>query len=683
MGGALSAPVLHSVAERAPAFRGDIQGLRAVAVILVVIFHTGFALPGGFVGVDVFFVISGFLIIGLIDREVATSGRLDLRRFFARRVRRLLPALAVMTSATVPLSALIIEVGAPLGTVIRTAIGTSLLFANGVLYVEQDYFAPAAERNPLLHAWSLSVEEQFYIAVPVLLALLVLLVRRRHDDRSIASRWRHGAVFVLAVGTAGSFALSVLLVDRAAMTLGLADPTAFAFYSPATRAWEFGAGGLLALAGASPPGTRRGTRLDSATGAIGLVLILGAALLLDGTDPFPGFRALPVVLGTLLILRVGRDDARRVVGHVLDIPLLRWLGDLSYGWYLWHWPAIVLARALWGSSPLVVWSAVLASLALAALSFRFVEERFRHDASLVGLRAVGLAVLCAGVPLAIAAAISPVNAAVADRLDIGAGAESWSRATCHFRREPEEAWPRERCISSGDATDPTRSVDVLLIGDSHADALADGLLEATRRQGLTLGVLTVSSQPALGSHRWQDTFERLVDQERPRVVVLASRTSAYLNPVLYGHWTGASWVDEVTAVEEWVARASDAVSVYRSSGARVLWVHGVPEFPPDEGGRELGPTLVQQERLFRSLSLAELRAQRGGVVDAVRSALEGIPGVALFDPADVLCTPVCRNGAEDTYFYYDDNHLNATGSRLLTEELEAALAALLNTVRSG
>ncbi|MBU6280558.1 MAG: acyltransferase, partial [Actinomycetales bacterium] len=313
--------------------RADIQGLRAIAVLLVVAFHAGLPVPGGFVGVDVFFVISGFVITGLLLREFAGSGRLNFRRFYSRRFRRLIPALALVVTVTALLA---IPLQSPFGAqqvTAKTGIGSMLLLANAVIYqVSGAYFDGPAELNALLNTWSLSVEEQFYLLFPAVLAVGWWLSRRwfsRVGHREL------GAITLVALLSGASFALSVWFTFADHPIGFIERPAQFAFYASLTRAWEFGAGALLAFAAQRwQPSQRAGLILGSA----GAVLLILSVFLIDGAVPFPGWAALPPVAATLLLIAAGPTSA---TGRALSVGVMVWIGALSYSWYLWHWPLIV------------------------------------------------------------------------------------------------------------------------------------------------------------------------------------------------------------------------------------------------------------------------------------------------------------------------------------------------------
>ncbi len=365
-------------------FRPDIEGLRAVAVVVVVLFHARIAVfAGGFVGVDVFFVLSGFLITRLLLREVASTGTISLRRFWARRARRLLPASCVVVVATVLASQVLLSPIAqrPLATDAIAASGFVLnfVFASRL----GDYFASQLGRtpSPLLHFWSLAVEEQFYLFWP--LALLGLRRRPRRYRRLVT-------VMMIAVA---------LVSFWACVWMTRAHPTG-AFYLLPARMWELAIGGLVAVGGTA-------WRLVSPTARavaawIGVAGIATAVVTFDGSIAFPGTAALLPVLGTALIVVSGGSDAAPFAPLVvLRHPALQWIGRRSYAIYLWHWPALVLAEAKWGPLSLGQrFAAIGVALLLSAASLRLVEDPVRHSAWVAARPGRGLALgasLCATV----------------------------------------------------------------------------------------------------------------------------------------------------------------------------------------------------------------------------------------------------------------------------------------------
>lgn len=357
-------------------FRPDIEGLRAVAVLAVVLFHASVpGVPGGYVGVDVFFVISGFLITGLLWREVSSIGTVRMSHFYGARARRLLPAAATVGVVTSIASALLVpslEAKAVIGDGIASAlyVGNYRFVLRGI-----DYLAAYTLPSPFEHYWSLGVEEQFYLVWPALLLGVTWLVRRRRkrkvgDDSTQSAR---PYVAVLALVGVLSFMLSLALSHIAASV---------AFFSLPTRAWELAVGGLVALTATR---WRRLTAISAAiAGWTGLASILLACVLLSTTTPYPGTAALLPVLGTALTIGAGCATPSRGCGRVLSVAPMQAIGRLSYSWYLWHWPVLLLVPPLLGHQLGLAGrlTAAILSGVLAVLTTRFIENPIRFNAHL-------------------------------------------------------------------------------------------------------------------------------------------------------------------------------------------------------------------------------------------------------------------------------------------------------------
>ena len=369
-------PVQRTVHRHSADYRGDIDGLRAVAVTLVVLFHVGSSvLPGGFVGVDVFYVISGFLITGLLVRELRSSGTVSITNFYARRVRRLLPLSALVLVTTAIASRFLAPV------LDRPGIGSDIRAA--AVYVANWHYAAASTqymastgKSPVLHYWSLSVEEQFYVLWPLLLLLASIGAARRS--------WQVGRRrIVITLGALAVASLTLSIVTTA-------DSGPFAFFGLHTRAWEMAVGAGLSLM--ADQRLRKSARWSIFLGWIGLLMILASAGLLSGDTPYPGSAAVLPVLGTAMLLASGAAQSSWSVGRLLSLPPVRYLGRISYAWYLWHWPCLVLLGGVAadsaggagdhsvGAGVTRLVAAIGASLALSVLSHHFVENPARRTA---------------------------------------------------------------------------------------------------------------------------------------------------------------------------------------------------------------------------------------------------------------------------------------------------------------
>ena len=501
-------------------FRTDINGLRAIAVLAVVVYHAGIAVPGGFTGVDVFYVISGYLISSLLLREVGRSGKVDLVQFWTRRMRRLVPALALVVSAT--LIACLLLLSPLVWGRLAWHGAASMLFVSNLLfpYQGQNYFSDSVTPSPYLHTWSLGIEEQFYIFWPLLILLAVALSRRTRVPARRMLQILFGGTFVV------SLAASVWLTEAA---------PDWAFYILPTRAWEFAGAALVAtlpwdrLAGR----TRLRPRLLRALlGTAGFALLVLSFVLVHETDPFPGTIALLPVGGALLVLAAGSVPASGTwVDRVLDLPVMQRLGDVSYSWYLWHWPFVVLTTAAVQDD--AIWIKVLATLAAlgaAVATYRWVENPIRFSAALKSWRRT------AAVTLVIGLAVGALS--VGTRVATGAVLEREPYATAvEAGAEPEPYGCTEitKTTSGTDVCmlgDVEADTTVLLLGDSHAmhwipafDAAAGdaGLRLAVRwRHGCPAAEINVQQPAERGPcGDFQAESLRVVDDLRPDAVVVS------------------------------------------------------------------------------------------------------------------------------------------------------------------
>jgi peptidoglycan/LPS O-acetylase OafA/YrhL len=345
-------------------FRPDIEGLRAIAVGLVVAFH-GFHAPftGGFVGVDVFFVISGFLITSLLLREETKTGRISILGFYARRVRRILPASALVVILTVAASYYFLSFIA--GNDVAEAAKWTAVFAANIHFglLGTDYLGSQLPPSPLQHMWSLGVEEQFYVVWPTLFLLLVLIVR--------GARHRHALAAVLAIICGTSLAWSVIQTGTNAT---------WAYFSPLTRAWELGLGALIAVLAPEISRLRQRWATEVLAGA-GLVGIVTSALLLTSSTPFPGSAVAWPVASTAVVIAAGCANETTYVGRLLSLRPMQWVGGRSYSLYLWHWPLLTIA-AQHALTDLGVWQRtglVIAAIVASDLTYRLLENPVRRS----------------------------------------------------------------------------------------------------------------------------------------------------------------------------------------------------------------------------------------------------------------------------------------------------------------
>ena len=496
-------------------YRADVDGLRAVAIVPVLLFHANFAaFQGGFVGVDIFFVISGFLITGLIFPEVA-QGRFSIRNFYERRVRRIFPALfAVLLFCTLVAAVLLLP--GDFKSFGRSLLATTFFASNFFFYSESGYFDTDAHGKPLLHTWSLAVEEQYYILFP----LFLLFFQRYLRGQQLLFTW-----LVVVV----SLLLSVTLTPT--------QPEQ-SFYLAHTRAWELGLGALLAL-GAFPRAHRHVTR--NAAALLGAALIVVAVTSYSGSVPFPGIAAAAPCVGAALIIWAGTGGPN-VVGRLLQTKPFVAVGLVSYSLYLWHWPLLVFAR-YWTVRELTRLEAV-AALAVAAiaasLSWRYVERPFRGKSGLLDRRTLFAVAAAVMAVTATAGAVVASRSGFPGRMDpvttaLAAGADDRRPRDWTCGNRSIGAVRKHRLCRIGAASDLAPSF--LVWGDSQARSLADAIGDVAAREGRA-GLLATRNgcAPLVGVARQHDSKTRGCPEFAAEVLKLVEGDASIRDVILVARW---------------------------------------------------------------------------------------------------------------------------------------------------
>ncbi len=666
--------------------RPDIQGLRALAVLLVIVYHAGLPFPGGFTGVDVFFVISGFVITGTLLAELSTTGRVSFSRFYVRRIKRLLPALALMLVFVVLVGALADPIGAQ-HQAAMTGVFASFFSANGYLYhLGTGYFDVSTTLNPLLHTWTLAVEEQFYVVFPALLALGWWLGSRRLARR----RSRVVASVVIGLACVASFVLSFALSSGYA-TASQTSATRLAFYASPTRAWEFGVGALLVLA--TPLFSRLSSWGTFLVGAGGAVAIAVAAFSVHEA----GFRetsALIPVGGACLLIAAG-IESQVGVSRLLSLGPLVWIGDLSYSLYLWHWPLIVFAKALLPDQPRVALIAAALSLLPAWLSYHYVENPIRYHARLgsrsrvAGRTAVVLASVCILLPVGANAGLLKVQ----DRLSKTSSLTDWQRSQASHADvargcdSPTPLGERRGRACTWRVSSPRGKI--VLVGDSYAGQFAEPVTRAGNRAGFDVTVVTASSCPFVNVRRpsslvdyssclrfGSGTLETLV-RLRPSLVVMATSTAHYLQDsgiALGAVGSPAITYDSRKKARLWQSALESTLLSLNRAGVPVLLVHPIPALPYDlnecavvrvlAGGCE---DKISQRDANARLRLA-LRAENAAI-----AAASSTWGLNL--ESEICPGRSCSSKRDDTFQYRSADHLSVAGALKLTGIFDRAIVA--------
>jgi peptidoglycan/LPS O-acetylase OafA/YrhL len=650
-------PRSSTISGRVCEIRTDIEALRAVAILLVVAFHCHiFGISGGFMGVDVFFVLSGYLITGLLVTEVESTSRLNLLQFYARRIRRLVPAASLMLLVTLLVGALVLAPN-ELNLTGRAARATAL-YASNIFFARRaaDYFSAQVMFNPLLHTWSLAVEEQFYLVWPL---LIVLGLSVWHSKRALTCIMM--ALTVLSLGGSG------WLTEH---------DHVIAFFELPPRAWEFGIGGLAALI------PRDALQLSQTAwlviGWLGVTVILGSCVFVTSRMPFPGWAATIPVIGTAITLISGAAQPHRGVGALFDASPLQKLGGLSYSWYLWHWPFLVFTAAfIPGASAIARALAATAALAVACITHRYVENPIRHNPYLKTHSRLSFALGAALVAMCLAA--SMLSLRFAAHLADTPKMKALVAASADFA-----TLPRRQCVSADGSSavttctfgSSTSTTNVVLFGDSHAAQWFNALGEIAEREHWRLttvikfGCAAADVNPGRGidddpeCEAWRkDAIHRIISLG-PSLVLLGSATNKLGRPE-----NPATHADPalLADVREGVLRTLRPLD---AAGLRVALIRDTPEFPFN--------VVSCLERSARSLwpPRGTCEMPRGAVIDraiyaAEKSSAAGLPNVKFIDLTDQLCPQgVCDTVRNDLVMYRDTHHLTSASAANLALPLE-------------
>ena len=615
-------------------------------MLLVVAYHAGLPLAGGYIGVDVFFVISGYVII----RSLLNGwqlGRTRLVQFYLRRARRLLPAFVFTASTVIVLSVFFTTFDARTQA-FETARAGSLFAANLqlMLFRANSYFTSTEQVNPLLHTWSLSLEEQIYLVIPVVL-LAVWKIGRGNDPKTRKLMTTSISVMA-AISFLASFSFTYArgvwpFAAESHLARGLEASRMIAFYSPFTRVWEFLAGALVAILGTRFRGL--GGRLLFVTG---FAAIVGTSLSIDAAAAFPGLIALVPVAGTVAMI-LGTEW--RIRGFsTLESRLAGWIGDRSYSIYLWHWPVIQFAKATFPESR---WSSLFGaatSIPLAAAAYRYVEQPIRHSTAISSRRWVGGLIVFAGATTLFGlASLRGIEPTPELRVHEDVTTKCVEKPFDVILSKDECIWP---------LAGATR--DALLVGDSQAGHITEAFITAAHSSGLNARVVT-------------RTGEFMSNPDRDYVADLIAQSPS-IDIVVVGQLTF-----DGDRFSEWDPLIRGFLGTITDGGKKVVFLHRI-----QKGGEPLKCATV---RLMLDEHACELPANESlASRDYVRTMrinetaiLAKIKGVSGFDPNPYLCRSYpCPSQQEEGWLWRDPSHLSRRAADRLTEPLARTMSDLLS-----
>lgn len=608
--------------------RRDIQGLRAIAVLSVILYHSQKIIPGGYLGVDIFFVISGFVIAKSIYQKWEINGKISLVDFYVARTKRLLPALSLVI---IFFSLVVFFLYSPLGmqqNATKTAIGSLTLSANYVIYyLSTDYFALSSSLNPFLHTWSLAVEEQFYLVFPLL--FIVLGIIRGRSVRKLL------LILIVIIITVASLATMLLSSESNWIT---------SFYSPLTRAWEFGFGVLAYLAPKSFLGRHPNAKFLTFFSTTSFIVIILCIFFLSEESSYPSIKLTIPIMATSILLII---PPSRLINRFLTSEIFQRIGDRSYSLYLWHWPWLVTFAYLFPESYFGVVIALIFTVLSAELSFTYVENPLRY---FKGLSLRFMTKFLSGfliIPILLAGTVGFVaktyffpkfeSGEVTGYYDGDIGAinfESFTRQNMAECRNKSEKFDLSRC-----------DADVAFLGDSHAEHLVPGFSSNFP------GLIPIS----IGN----EVFITPTSASAKKAI-LDLLTNPYIKIVVINkYWSNSGIPENLFSLVDRIVESEKSV----------VLLDGTPNFPFDAFTCKYGKSFflrdsqceMSTDRYFRDLRVYQFQLEK---LASTRK------DVYFFESSKLFCNSIrCSMLQDKKLNYLDLNHLNVNGSKYLTREL--------------
>lgn len=648
-------------------YRADIQGLRAVAVLLVVFYHSHLIFDGGFIGVDVFFVISGYVITKSLINEINSTNRVSLTNFISRRIKRLLPASTVLVLFTLLGSVFIFSPYSEQTQIAYTSL-SSTFFSTNLYFVLQNSYSALID-NPFRHMWSLGVEEQFYVFLIISVSVIFKFSKNSEDLK------RRIFIFTALVAIL-SFAMNVVFASGIRL---LPLPTRIAFFSPLTRMWELQIGVLAAFVPLQKIEKVTRSLFFEFFAVTGIALIFWSAISFDSFTPFPGYFALFPTLGALFVLLSSQRS--QIIYSALSFKPLQFIGDVSYSWYLWHWPFIVFCQILAPGNALLLALSGFVSIVPAYLSYRFVEVRFRSKGKSEHSSAKRIMTFSSGLQIG-AAFLMLIGATTKYGLETnespGAKGSFAYESGCQMTEIP---FPAERCSFVGNEIAPL----VLLIGDSQAGAISDGFKAATQNMNLNFAVWYNDGCPVFpratqerdDCQPYLDALPPLIQQLQPDVIAIANKSTLYTTA---GAQRGGLTIPKEDgslpktyseSITMWINGLIDQFTLPDFASIPLLLVQQVPPTKP------MSPTLLKSNQNNNQFHLNSVQ-DRNKLISAESKSLSSYSGITILDPAKTLCpNGTCFMSQDDKAVYSDQFHLSPDGSILLKDDISRAISVLL------
>ena len=622
----------------------EIQGIRGIAVLFVILFHADVFLSGGYVGVDIFFVISGLVITKLLVRELETGEARIIRKFFLGRFYRLFPASAVVVLFTLFLSTIALSPIDGIQSVTSISRQASLFFGNIGLVNSGGYFYSV---NPLEHLWSLGVEAQFYVFYPIVFIFLYRFSRR----------WKQ-AGWILAIMITGMIFASLFFATFGAKKISQVFEISardFSFYMMPSRSWEFLLGTMVAIIPHNKEVRKTVFKISVLLASI--AIIAASTIYFESQDSFPSFLSLFPAFASAIVIACYKQSNALVA--LLRSRLLTFVGNISYSWYLWHWPFIVFSKALFPNLRNGSLMFAFASLGPAWLSYRFIERKVKFKKTVRAKQIVAIAICSIVIPISISYAIDGFRTKLSTHIADAPALEDLRFSVVNqcqhvVQLESDECF--QKTVNSMNTA--------VLFGDSHASSASDGVVEAARIAGVDLGVVSFDGCPPFEISEMGDgcsvarmTYEQTLEDLDPETVVLVNSLEHYLQ------------YDENKVEGAFIVGSlSRYVESLTSSNRRVVIVLQVPSM------EIYGQVSILRPRLSTSTSNLADQKSRISLINQLRNNLGSNQFVSFVETDDLFCKRgICNPRSKGELMYRDQSHLNPFGSFRLAIPVAAEL----------